>query len=160
MNNIKIVNPIASNSLKEIDIYYRNPLHLKEAPKISSSLDAVKYLRMVWGNRIDHVEEFLILCLNRANVALGYARISRGGLSGTVADPKVIFQIALKANATSLILAHNHPSGNTDPSESDKVLTKKLLDAGRMLEIQVLDHVILTSTAYFSFADENILPSG
>ena len=75
-------------------------------------------------------------------------------------SPKVIFQIGLKANATSLILSHNHPSGNKEPSESDKALTKKLVDAGKVLEIHVLDHVILTSTAYFSFADEGILPSG
>ncbi len=160
MNNIKIMNPIVSCSLKEIDIYYRNPVQLKEAPKISNSADAVKYLRMVWGDRMDHVEEFLVLCMNRANLVLGYARISRGGLSGTVADPKVIFQIAVKANATSLILAHNHPSSNSDPSESDKALTKRLVDAGRVLEIQVLDHVILTSDSYFSFADEGIFPAG
>ncbi|HOW26020.1 MAG TPA: JAB domain-containing protein [Bacteroidales bacterium] len=160
MSNIKVVNPIISNSLKEIDIYYRNPLLLKETPKISNSADAVKYLRMVWGNRMDHVEEFLVLCLNRANHVLGYSRISRGGIAGTVADPKVIFQIALKANATSLILSHNHPSGNPEPSESDKALTKKLVDAGKVLEIHVLDHVIMTSESYFSFADEGILPSG
>ncbi|HNS18806.1 MAG TPA: JAB domain-containing protein [Bacteroidales bacterium] len=158
MNEIKVIKQIQGNTLKEIDINYRPAVQLKEVPKISSSMDAVSYLRSVWGRRIEHVEEFLILCLNRANLVLGYARISRGGLHDTVADPKVIFQVALKANASSLILCHNHPSGNTEPSESDKALTKRLVEAGKVLEIQVLDYVILTWDSYFSFADEGIFP--
>ena len=103
------------------------------------------------------MEEFSVLVLNRANRVLGYARISQGGLSGTVADPKVIFQIALKSNSCSIIIAHNHPSGNTQPSEADIQLTRKLKDAGAVLDLPVLDHLILTSEGYYSFADEGLL---
>lgn len=148
---------IFTTNLREINISYRPGIRLSETPKISSSLDAVSYLRMVWSERMDHIEEFLVLCLNRANLVLGYAVVSRGGLSGTVADPKVIFQIALKANASSVILCHNHPSGNTEPSESDRNLTRRLCEAGKVLEIQVLDHIILTSESYFSFADQGLI---
>ena len=80
-----------------------------------------------------------------------------GGISGTVADPKVIFQVALKANASSVILCHNHPSGNTKPSDNDIQLTKKLKKAGEFLELNVLDHLIITPDSYFSFADESLL---
>jgi DNA repair protein RadC len=111
----------------------------------------------VWSFHIERVEEFVILCLNRANKVLGYSKISQGGLSGTVADPKVIFQVALKSNASSIILCHNHPSGNTKPSDNDIQLTKKLKKAGEFLELNVLDHLIITSDAYFSFADESLL---
>lgn len=88
---------------------------------------------------------------------LGWSRISTGGTSGCIADPKVIFQIALKSNSSSVIVAHNHPSGNINPSNSDKELTKKLRSAGSFLDIPVLDHIILTSESYFSFADEGLI---
>lgn len=104
-----------------------------------------------------HVEEFMALYMNRANKVLGWSLISSGGLSGTVADPRVIYQIALKANASSIIVAHNHPSGNTKPSESDRRLTKKLRNAGDFLDINLLDHLILTDEKYFSFAEEGII---
>jgi DNA repair protein RadC len=126
-------------------------------PKVTSSQDAYDYLISVWSPQVERIEEFLILCLNRANKVLGYAKISQGGLSGTVADPKVIFQVALKANASSVILCHNHPSGNTKPSDNDIQLTKKLKKAGEFLELNVLDHLIITTDSYFSFADESLL---
>jgi len=99
-------------------------------PRISSSQQAYEHLVGIFSNRIDHIEQFLVLFLNRANKAIGYSRISIGGISGTVVDPKVIFQVALKGNVSSLILAHNHPSGNLQPSESDLRLTRKLKDGG------------------------------
>ena len=99
----------------------------------------------------------MVLLLNRANKTLGWSRISVGGVNGCVADPRIIFQTALKANASSIIVSHNHPSGNCEPSQSDIALTNKLRDAGNFLDIQVLDHVILTSEGYYSFADEGIL---
>ena len=95
--------------------------------------------------------------MNRANRALGIAQVSHGGISGTVADPKVIFQHALKANASSVILLHNHPSGNTQPSEADIHLTKKLVEGGKLLDIAVLDHLIVTIDGYYSFADEGLI---
>lgn len=126
-------------------------------PKVTCSNDAVEVLRSIWSDQIEYREEFVILCLNRANKVLGYSRISSGGTTGTVADPKIIFQIALKSNASSIILAHNHPSGNSKPSESDTKLTDKLKNAGQLLDIPVLDHVILTNESFFSFADEGLL---
>ena len=97
------------------------------------------------------------MLLNRANKVLGIYPVSKGGVSGTLVDPKLIFSVALKCNASSIILAHNHPSGNLFPSENDKELTQKLKSAGNFLDIKVLDHLIITPEGYFSFADEGLL---
>ena len=148
--------PVKSK-MTEIEVTYRNRIPYKDMAKISSSASAADYFRKVWSDRMDHIEEFMVILLNRANRALGWAVISRGGFSGTVADPKVIFQLALKSCASSIILGHNHPSGNLKPSESDMRLTKKLKSAGVSLDLPVLDHIILTSDSYYSFADEGIL---
>jgi DNA repair protein RadC len=102
-------------------------------------------------------EAFRVLLLNRANRLLRKISISEGGVSGTVADPKKIFKMALEHNASSLILCHNHPSGNTQPSEADIKLTRKMKDAGVLLDLPVLDHLIISSDHYFSFADEGLL---
>lgn len=102
-------------------------------------------------------EEFHIIMLNRANKILGTRRISEGGQSGTVVDPKKIFKIALDNHACSLILAHNHPSGVTYPSEADTKITKKLKDAGVMIEIAILDHIIIGDGSYYSYADEGMM---
>lgn len=102
-------------------------------------------------------EEFWLLMLNRANQVVRKERCSAGGMAGTVTDPKIIFKAALEHRASSLILVHNHPSGNTKPSEADLKITKKLKEAGTLLDIPVLDHLIFTDSAYYSFADEGIL---
>lgn len=101
-------------------------------------------------------EEFWILLLNRANKIISKHCISEGGISGTVVDPKKIFKLALENNASSMILCHNHPSGNIKPSEQDISLTKKLKEGGRILDIQVTDHIIISDKSYFSFNDEGI----
>ncbi len=95
--------------------------------------------------------------LNRQNQVLGCHQISKGGMTGTVVDVRVVFQVALKSCATSIILGHNHPSGNLDPSDADKKITRQLSEAGKMLEIPVIDHLILTSDSFFSMADEGYL---
>jgi DNA repair protein RadC len=156
---MKTKNPVTlfTSNLAEIEIFYRNKVRLSDMEKVAGSRDVYDVLHRIWSDRIDHVEEFMVLCLNRANRILGWAKISQGGLSGTVADPKVIFQVALKSNACSLILAHNHPSGNLQPSEADIHLTRKLKDAGLMLDLPVLDHLIVSSEGYYSFADEGML---
>jgi DNA repair protein RadC len=100
-------------------------------------------------------EEFWIILLNRANHVLKKVQISSGGVSGTVADPKIIFKTAVEHLASAVILVHNHPSGNLRPSEADDSLTKKLKYAGALLDIPVLDHIIFTNSNYYSFADEN-----
>lgn len=124
-------------------------------PKVTSSKDAYNFIN---GDLQDlpH-EEFWILLLNRSNTIISKQKISSGGVSGTVADPKIIFKIALEHLASSIILIHNHPSGNLKPSEADLRLTKKLSESGTLLDIPVLDHLILTDSSYFSFADEGIL---
>lgn len=146
-----------TSNLAEIQITYRNKVRPSEMRKVAGSRDVEELLRLIWSDRLEHVEEFMVICLNRANKVLGWARVSSGGISGTVADPKVIFQVALKSNASSIILAHNHPSGNLQPSEADIHLTRKLKEAGQWLDLPVLDHLILTSETFFSFADEGMM---
>ena len=102
-------------------------------------------------------EEFWILLLNRANGVIKKVAISSGGITGTIADPKIIFKAALENLACGVILVHNHPSGNIKPSEADISLTKKLVTASKFLEIPILDHLIFTDRQYYSFADEGIL---
>lgn len=102
-------------------------------------------------------EEFWILLLNRSNHLISKHKVSSGGTASTVVDAQIVFKIAIQNNASSLILAHNHPSGNLKPSQSDIKLTKKMVEAGKMLDIQVLDHLIFAEKHYFSFADNSIL---
>ena len=123
--------------------------------KISSSKDAFEYMRSFLGEQ--PYEEFWILILNRANRIRNKVCISEGGVAGTIADPKKIFKIALENGGSYLILAHNHPSGNTSPSDTDIKLTQKLKEAGKLMEMPVIDHIILGDEKYFSFADEGLL---
>ncbi|MBC8083025.1 MAG: DNA repair protein RadC [Hymenobacter sp.] len=102
-------------------------------------------------------EEFWVILLNRANVVMRKTSISRGGVAGTVADPKLIFKEALEQLASAVILVHNHPSGNRNPSAADIALTRKLKEAGHFLDLPVLDHLIYTDAGYYSFADEGML---
>lgn len=123
-----------------------------EVTKITSSLDAYK---VMCGRLMDLLhEEFWILCLNRNNRVVGSCRIAIGGVAGVVADVKIIFTRALENNANSIIAFHNHPSGNLKPSTADDDLTKKLVAAGNMLELSVLDHIIIAERGYYSYADE------
>jgi DNA repair protein RadC len=126
-----------------------------EKPRISGSIDAYRILNPHLQDI--HHEAFWVLLLNRANRVIKKSQISQGGVAGTVADPKIIFKLALSELASGIILAHNHPSGNLTASQADIELTKKLKDAGKLLEIQVLDHLIVAGQKYFSFADEGIL---
>lgn len=126
-----------------------------EVVKISGSSDIFRLLHRYFAD-LNH-EEFWIILLNRANKVLSKHLISKGGQSGTIADPKIIFKTALESHAASIILAHNHPSGNLKPSQADISLTHKLSSAGKVLDIAVLDHLIFTNSAYFSFADEGMI---
>ena len=133
----------------------RNELAPKNLPQIRTSLDAFEALASQFKD-LNH-EEFWILLMNRANNIISKHLISKGGQAGTIADPKIIFNIALENHAASLILAHNHPSGNLTPSASDLDLTKKLLYAGLLLDLPVLDHLIITDQGFLSFADDGLL---
>jgi DNA repair protein RadC len=133
----------------------RNESEVLVRDKIKTSRDAYEIFRSIIGDR--PYEEFWIILLNRANKVLKKCNISEGGISGTVVDPKKIFKISLDNHASSIILGHNHPSGVVTPSEADCKITKKLHDAGTMLEVTVLDHLIIGDSSYYSFADEGAL---
>ena len=126
-----------------------------EKPKIDGSKTAFDLIK---GDLMDlpH-EEFWVILLNRANRVIRKKRVSEGGVSGTVADPKIIFKLAVDELASGIIVVHNHPSGNLKPSESDINLTKKIKEAGKVLEIAMLDHLIIAHDRYFSFADEGLV---
>ena len=133
----------------------RKDLETDEKPKIGCSKDAYDIIKSDLMD-IPH-EEFWVLLLNRANRVVKKCQISQGGVAGTVADPKIIFKMALEELSSGIILAHNHPSGNLTASQADIDLTKKLKEGGKLIEIQVLDHLILAGQKYMSFADEGML---
>ncbi len=142
----------------EIELIYKPIIKPSQRPQVSTSQEVHELLRENWDeNKIELVEEFKVMLLNRANKVIGLVDISLGGFSGTIADPKVIFVAALKAGASSLIMAHNHPSGNLKPSKADISLTQKITAAGTLLDITVWDHIIITAEGYMSFADECLM---
>jgi DNA repair protein RadC len=142
--------------ISEISVSYTNSSQKRQ--KIRNSDDSFKILLESWNkNTIELQEEFKVLLLNRSNTVLGVYLLSKGGVASTVVDPKLVFAVALKCNASSIIISHNHPSGGLKPSESDKVLTQKLKKAGQYLDISVLDHIIVTKDDFYSFADNGIL---
>lgn len=122
--------------------------------KITHSSDVYEEMQPYLADKTH--EEFWILLLSRSNKVLRPIQVSIGGMSGTIADPKVIFKHALENSASSLILVHNHPSGNLNPSQADKDLTRQLQQGGKLLDIPILDHLIFTDRGYFSFADEGL----
>jgi len=143
--------------LAKIKVSYSHKVKPSDLETLSSSRDVYQKLLSIWDEQLEHIECFYLLLLSRSNKVLGYYLLSKGGQSGTVADPKCIFQVALKCNAIAIIVAHNHPSGNTRPSEMDIRLTCKLIEGGKLLELPVLDHLIITPEAYFSFADDGLM---
>lgn len=126
-----------------------------ELKKITSSKAVFEIMQPIIGE-LPH-EEFWVLYLNNSNKVIYKSQISKGGITGTVVDSRLIFKMAFEHFATSIILVHNHPSGKLQASEADKQITRKLQEAGKYLEIQVLDHLIVCQNAYLSFADENLL---
>lgn len=140
--------------LSEIEITYKTNRPYNERHKVSSAKDAFELFLNNWNeNKIELLEQSKILLLNRANQVLGISHLSTGGTSGTVVDTKQVFAVALKANASGIILAHNHPSGSLYPSDADDKITQKLYKAGKILDIEVLDHLIITKENYYSFAE-------
>jgi len=138
----------------EIELIYKTKIKVSERPHIISSKTAYELALSIWNmNTIEFFEQFKILLLSRSNKVLGVYEISSGGTSGTIVDLRLLFAAALKANATALIMIHNHPSGKVIPSTIDKLITKKAKEAGAILDIYVLDHLIITPESYYSFAD-------
>ena len=147
----------ATTRLAEIEVSYRPKK--SHHPIIKSSADAYYHLLKFFPEKtISLQESFVVLYTNRANRIIGIYELSKGGITGTVADPRLVLSVALKSAATGIILAHNHPSGNLQPSIQDKDITKKIQEACKLLDITLLDHLIVVpEDAYFSFADEGLL---
>lgn len=142
----------------KISLSFDKKVKKSELRTITGAESCVDVLREVFNkDTFDWTEEVVMLCLNRANKVVGFYKVSSGGLSSCILDPRVIFTIALNCGATSIILSHNHPSGNTTPSVQDKDITKKIKEAGKLLDIGLLDHIILTDDNYYSFMEEGIL---
>ena len=148
------------NNVAEIEVVYRkkSSVRASERPQVTRSSDGFEILKHYWDeDKIDLVEEFKVLFLNRANRVLQFCSFSSGGLTGTVADPRLILAAALKLASCAIVLAHNHPSGNLKPSRADEQLTQKIKQAAAYHDITVMDHLIITSEGYYSFADEGLL---
>ena len=144
--------------VSEVELVYKSKVKPSERPQVSQSKEVYELLKRNWDeNKIGLVEQFKILLLNQNNRVLGLYEISTGGMTGTIADPKLIFIAALRAAAVNLILAHNHPSGSLKPSRADIELTRKIKDGGRLLDITVLDHLIISNEAFYSMADEGTM---
>jgi DNA repair protein RadC len=143
------------NTITEINVSYSTNSRVKQ--KITSSLTAFEVLQSSWNSDLLELqEEFKILLLNRSNEVLGIYNMSKGGVAGTIVDLKLIFAVALKANASGIIVSHNHPSGNLTPSEADKEITRKIREACKMLDIHFYDHIIISHMGYYSFVDNGI----
>ena len=128
-----------------------------EAVKIANSRMSADFIRQFYGDDIEIFESFFIVLLNRQNMTIGWAKISQGGVAGTVVDPIVVAKYAVDTLASSVILAHNHPSGNRTPSPQDKDLTKRITKGLELFGIRVLDHIILTKDSYLSMQDEGLM---
>lgn len=147
-----------NQKIAEIKISYSAKVPIKSRTRVVSSRDGYVVLLDHWNrDTINLFEEFKILLLNRANHCIGIYTVSIGGTTGTVVDAKLIFAVALKCNAIGIIISHNHPSGNLSPSKADKNLTEKIKEGGKLLDIAVLDHLIITEEGYYSFADEGLI---
>jgi len=126
--------------------------------QIKTSKDAFDAFKLFYDqDTIELTESFIALFLNRANNTLGWLKVSQGGMTGTVVDIRIILGTALKIAAQSIILSHNHPSGNLQPSEADISLTKKIKEAATFMDISILDHIIYTESGFYSFADEGLM---
>jgi DNA repair protein RadC len=138
------------NMVAEVELIYKTKVKPSERPLVKSSKDCYELLRLTWDeNKIEFVEQFKVVLMNKAQRVLGIYELSTGGVAGTVADPKLVFIAALKANACNIILTHNHPSGNLKPSWADEELTRKIATVGMHLNIKVSDHIIVASEGYY-----------
>jgi DNA repair protein RadC len=143
--------------LNEITVSYRPNI---SSDKVTSVADAYKYLKPFYPDDLIYLQEmFVVMYLNNARNVIGIHKLSTGGMTATIADVRLVLGIGLKVAATGIILSHNHPSGNKQPSLQDEALTARIMEAGKLMEIKLLDHVILSSAEgeYFSFADEGLL---
>lgn len=152
------MNTIDFTKIAKVKLSYSLKVKASERPRITASKEIYEIFSHFWDlDTLEHIEQMKLVLLNRANRVLGIADISSGGVTGTVCDPKVIYQHALEANASSIILCHNHPSGNLTASTEDNKITTKIKEAGKFLDIALLDHLIITTEGYYSYADQGLL---
>ena len=151
MNNNLFLQGVA-----EVKISYSINIPPSQRRKISGSKDAADIFRHIFPG-LEHREYFYVMLLTRNNQVLGYYEVSKGGITGTIVDVRLILQAALKSNSSGIILAHCHPSGNLDPSDADLRITRKIKDAAQLMDISVLDHLILTEHSFTSLADNGML---
>ena len=142
--------------IAEVKLSYSHSIRVSDMIQITGSKDAYNAVWPNWED-IQYIEKFYVMYLNRGNRVLGLKLISQGGVSGTVVDVRIILQGALLANASAMILMHNHPSGQMQPSDADLKITRKIKDAAVLLDISVLDHLIVSAENYLSMADEGLL---
>lgn len=143
-------------NIAEIKISYSHKVKPSNQVRVTGSRSVYEYVYPLWSD-LEYRESFGILLLTRGLRILGLSWISLGGVAGTVVDAKIIFQTALKSNACSIILLHNHPSGQLQASDADLKITRKIKEGAKLLDIDVPDHIILTSESYYSMADEGVL---
>jgi DNA repair protein RadC len=144
-----------SHRIAEIEVNYKPNKLSNEV--IKGSKVAAEILSDVWSNRLEWVEEFVLLLLNNQNQPLGYVKLFQGGLNQTIIDSRVVFGIALVSQASGFIISHNHPSGVLKPSQSDINMTNNLVAQGRIMGINCLDHIIIGVGGYYSFKDEGLI---
>lgn len=133
-----------------------NPTDIQQT-KIQSSEDAYRYIKQFYADDIEIFESSFILLLNRANKVIGYAKISQGGVAGTVIDIKIVLKYVIDSLASGFIISHNHPSGNLNSSQQDDQLTKRLAGITDLIDCKMLDHLIITSESFYSYADDGKL---
>lgn len=150
---------LPNQKVAEVELRYRTNVDPKDRAQVKSSQDAYKIFLESWNrNTIEYFEEFKILLLNRNHRVLGMSTLTKGSTTGTIVDIKQLLQYALKTNASSIIVAHNHPSGNLEPSEADRTITRKIVVGCEAIEVKLLDHLIIVHEGqYYSFADEGVL---
>jgi DNA repair protein RadC len=153
-----IESAVNGHIIPQIELQYSSKIKVSTLPIIKSSEDVYQILLTTWAEgKIEFVEHFKVILLNRANRVLGICTLTTGCSTSTISDPKLVFVLALKANACNIVIAHNHPSGQCKPSRADEELTHRMKEAGKILEVKVLDHLIVTKEGYYSFADEGLL---
>jgi DNA repair protein RadC len=151
-------NEFPLSRVAEIKLSYHPNFKAVQRPKISEAKQVYKILLENWDlGLIEFQEQFKVVLLNRNNRVIGVCEVSRGGIAGTIVDPKVVFAVALKAGACGIVLAHNHPSGNLTASRSDVDLTGKLCAGAKLLDIEIFDHLIISVDGYLSLADEKLM---
>jgi len=146
--------------LNELSLSYKRSLQLNDPQfmHLNSSSKVSNLLRHIWDeDQLEVRESFYVLCFSSGLDLVGYQKISEGGLDAVIVDLRLLFSIALLSRASSIVVAHNHPSGTLKPSEADKILTKRIVQAGELLSLNLNDHIILTKSSYYSFRDEGLL---